>query len=254
MSTGKIKLLALAAGQGTRFSTDQKYSGAHKTMIPVFNTPMSVFSLKNTVELMGELDFVCTYLISSNVGLSAVEAGDLIYAHVKDLRPITVEIQDGYVNGPGESSAVVRDLVGTESPILIVNTDQYILGNLEEEIKNSLADESVDGVIFCFNSDESRYSYVEIDENMIATSMVEKKVVGNIASAGICFWKNSGMYYQYLDVARELEPGEVYISSVHSAAIHNGRKFKVAMLDTFIDLGTPADLEALEEKWKTLSE
>lgn len=254
MDQGQIKLVALAAGQGTRFSSDNKYSGVHKTMIPVFDVPMSVFSLKNTIELMGDLDFIGTYLISDNVGLTLSEANDLIYSHIKDLRRINAEIQTGYVNGPGESSAVIREAVGLESPILLVNTDQYIVGNFEDPIREALSDDTLDGVIFCFNSSEPRYSYVEVDENMIATSMVEKKVVGDIASAGICFWKNSGMYYQYLDVARELEPGEVYISSVHSAAIKNDRKFKVAMLDEFIDLGTPADLEVLEDKWKKLSE
>ena len=254
MSQGRINLLALAAGQGTRFSSDSRYEGIHKTMVPVFDAPMSIFSLKNTVELMGELDFKATFLISDSVGLNLEEVDALIYAHIKDLRSIKPEIQVGYVNGPGESSAVVKDLMGTENPILLVNTDQYIVGGFEDGIRDALADETVDGVIFCFESSEPRYSYVEVDENMIATYMVEKQVVGNIASAGICFWKNSGMYYQYLDVARELEPGEVYISSVHSAAIKNGRKFRVVMLDTFIDLGTPADLEVLEDKWKKLSE
>ncbi len=254
MSVTRMKLVALAAGQGTRFSSDRRYSGTHKTMVPVFDIPMSIFSLKNTVEMLGELDFDCTYLISDNVGLSLAEVDKLIYTNIKDLRRIAVEVQPGYVNGPGESSAVVKNAVGDDSPVLFVNTDQYVVGDLSSAIREALDDETLDGVIFCFKSDEERYSYVEVDENMVATSMVEKKVISNIASAGLCFWKNSAMYYQYLDVARELEQGEVYISSVHAAAIKNSRKFKVVMLDAFIDLGTPADLEVLEEKWKTLSE
>jgi dTDP-glucose pyrophosphorylase len=89
---------------------------------------------------------------------------------------------------------------------------------------------------------------------MIATGMVEKQVVGNIASTGICFWKKAEDYFTALPLVNKGPEEELFISDVHAAAIEAGKKFKVFMVDAFIDLGTPEDLDALEERWAAISE
>jgi hypothetical protein len=89
---------------------------------------------------------------------------------------------------------------------------------------------------------------------MVATGMVEKQVISENASTGICFWKSASTYYECIKLVDKDLDEELFISDVHAAGIAAGKKFKVFMVDAFIDLGTPADLDALEERWEAISE
>jgi dTDP-glucose pyrophosphorylase len=249
-----VAVAVLAAGQGSRFSEDARYADTHKTLIPVFDERMSIFSYKNTVNNLSNLSFAPVFVTSNIVTELDPNLQEAIYEVVPKSDGARIYVQNGYVNGPAETSKFLANLVRPIDPILFVNADQYIVGTYTEAILEVLGDETLDGALFCFNSTEDRYSYVTVDEDMIATSMIEKVVTGDKASAGICFWKQSSDYFEALETVEKPVEEEVFISDVHAAAITNGKKFKVFMVDTFIDLGTPDDLDLLEERWEAISE
>lgn len=249
-----VAVAVLAAGRGTRFLEDPRYASTHKTLIPVFGQPMSLFSYRNTVENLAELSFAPIFMTSSKVKELDSNFENSIFEVVPKSEGARVYVQDGYVNGPAATSKFLSNLVRPVDPILFVNADQYVVGNYTQGILEVLEDDNLDGALFCFNSDEDRYSYVTVDANMVATGMVEKIVTGDIASAGICFWKQSSDYFEALSTVVKPVGEEVFISDVHAAAIEEGKKFKVFMVDTFIDLGTPDDLDLLEERWEAISE
>jgi hypothetical protein len=51
--------------------------------------------------------------------------------------------------------------------------------------------QNISGIIPYFNSESSKYSYLEIDDNHNILSTREKKVISNHASAGVYFFRNS---------------------------------------------------------------
>ena len=241
----KISLVVLAAGRGTRFA-GSAYT-EHKTLIPVNGEKMSVFSMKNSIENMKDMSFDVVFLSSPEI----VEEDASLETDVKNAfeaaRFIT---QNEYLNGPAQSAGYLRNYVRGEAPLFLVNADQYVVGDYAGALDEVLDSDELDGAILCFSSSEDRYSYVTTDENGVATDMQEKVVISDTASAGLCFWKKASDFYSTLDTM-DLSK-EVFISDVHAKAIQDGKKFKVVLLDNFIDMGTPADLEVFDERWAAL--
>jgi dTDP-glucose pyrophosphorylase len=241
----KISLVVLAAGRGTRFAGSDYTE--HKTLIPVNGEKMSVFSMKNSVENMKDMSFDVLFLSSPEILEEDASLESDVKAAVEGVRFVA---QEGYLNGPGQSAGYVRNYVRAEAPLFLVNADQYVVGDYVNALDEVLDSDDLDGAILCFNSSEDRYSYVVVDENGVATDMQEKVVISDTASAGLCFWKKASDFYSTLDTM-DLSK-EVFISDVHAKAIQNGKKFKVVLLDAFIDMGTPADLEVFDERWAAL--
>lgn len=247
----------LAAGKGTRYSSTGEFD-VPKVMVPVEGVPMIIRSYRNLMgnkllRVAGKEDiFNPVIAITKELNEEFPE----LQAQVKDSAPTLTPqfyLQDGYVAGPARTAEPLQFMVPSDSPLLLSNVDQVIDGDILSPIHDALENDW-DGVIFCFDSDEDRYSYVTVDENNFATSMVEKEVVSNFAGSGIAFFKKAETLFSYIDsaVSSRGMGEETYISDVCNEAIKDGAKFKVIMLDAFIDLGTPKDLENLGEKWKTL--
>ena len=245
----------LAAGKGTRFSKTGEY-----------DQPKILISLSEKLPMVS-VAYVNLMRSLSNHGKehdifhSVIAITDILedkYPDVKELILKTVaprnpqfHVQKGYVSGPARTLEELRFTIPETDHLLVANVDQLVRGNLLQEIKKCI-DGDYEGVLFCFESDEDRYSYVTVDENNFALSMIEKEVVSNFASSGLVFVKEAKTLYSHIDDAifsRELGD-ETYISDVCNEAIKNGAKFKVVMLDKFVDMGTPEDLEKLGDQWK----
>jgi len=250
----RISVVVLAAGRGTRFLDDPRYSGTHKTLIPVFGKPMSIFAYENSVTNLEDLPIAPIFVTSDEIVEDVDAFKEQVFSVIPEEDGVRVFVQGGYVNGPAATSKLLYNQLRDQAPILFVNADQYVKGSYKEALLEVIESDDLDGALFCFTSSEDRYSYVSVDSNMIATDMVEKQVVGDKASTGICFWKTAKDYFESIELV-DKEPGEeLFISNVHAAAIAAGKKFKVFMVDAFIDLGTPADLDLLEERWEAISE
>jgi UDP-N-acetylglucosamine diphosphorylase / glucose-1-phosphate thymidylyltransferase / UDP-N-acetylgalactosamine diphosphorylase / glucosamine-1-phosphate N-acetyltransferase / galactosamine-1-phosphate N-acetyltransferase len=247
-----INLVFLAAGKGTRFKDDPRYS-VHKTVIPVKGMPMMLQSYKNLKQLLrrdlGPDDNISPIMIVTEQLMDEYPELEAEIEKVESAPPLRIHRQKGYFNGPGLSAEPMRFFMEPEKPIFLANADQLIKGKILGPIKEAVA-EGYDGVLFCFSSTEDRYSYVSVDENMVATEMIEKQVISEYASTGLCFWTKSGDFFKSIDSMKKDPTKELFISDICNYAISNGKKFKVVMVDAFIDLGTPDDLDVLDEKWE----
>jgi len=249
-----LSIAFLAAGKGTRFSESHEEP---KVAIPVANTTMSAMSIKNLFRrclqpFIGKDDIFNPVVVITK---ELDEEYPIVREHIDRIdpdMPTKFVLQRGYVNGPAETASLLEFEVGVDQPLLISNVDQLIKGNVLDSVKEAV-DGGFDGVIFCFESEEDRYSYVLTDENNVALEMIEKEVISKYASSGHLFFSKAENFFNYLNEARfSAKLGEeIYISSVCNEAIKDGLKFKVVMLDSFVDMGTPQDLENLGDKWKT---
>jgi dTDP-glucose pyrophosphorylase len=250
-----LPIVFLAAGKGTRFSENPE----PKILVPVGGAPMAVTSIRNLLQdcmkpNMGPEDiFGPIVIITEEINKEYPE----LKTSIEGIDPnvnFNFMLQSGYLNGPAESASVLTTVVSPDSALFMSNVDQLVQGDIIGEITASV-DEGFDGAIFCFESNEDRYSYVKTDEYPLdkeALEMVEKEVISNKASSGHIFFKEASTFFDNLEPARLTvrEGSEVYISTVCNEAIKSGKKFKVVMLDSFKDLGTPEDLASAEEDGK----
>ena len=65
---------------------------------------------------------------------------------------------------------------------MIANCDQYIDININDYLN---AEKNFDGYIMTMNSNETKWSYINYDENKSIIGIVEKKVVSSDATVGI---------------------------------------------------------------------
>lgn len=246
-----LSVAFLAAGKGTRFSSTGQYD-VPKILVPVNGVPMSVRSYQNLMRTCllsraKENDiFNPIFAITDDFEKKYPEYKETIEKTMPDV-PVDFHIQKGYVAGPAMTADELKNKIPEDAHLLLSNVDQLVEGNILEDIKTSI-EEDFDGVIFCFESNEDRYSYVTTDENDVATSMIEKEVVSDKASSGHIFFKKAETLFSWIDAAlrENKHKPETYISDVCNEAIKGGVKFKVSMLKSFTDMGTPSDIEKLE--------
>lgn len=254
-----LTIAFLAAGKGTRYSDTGEYD-MPKIMVPIEGVqtrPMIAHSYNNLLRkvlrrAMDDDDVLDAIIaITEEMDKEYPELREAIKEAEISANP-RYHLQRGYVNGPALTAEQLRYMLPPNGSVLFSNVDQLVKGKVLQQIKESI-EEGYDGAIFCFESDEPRYSYVK-DDNGLATEMIEKEVISSKASSGHVFYKNSIDFFDSLDVLKIKKKlgREIFISDVCNESIKSGLKFKVCMLDAFVDLGTPEDLKDLDKKWELL--
>lgn len=91
-------------------------------------------------------------------------------------------------------------------------------------------------------------SYVETNDQGIVTSIIEKKITGDLFCVGGYQFQSSGEYMEaYKDLSKS-NLSEIYMSSVIDHLISRGTIFTTRSVTDFVDLGTKDDWEKFNNK------
>jgi dTDP-glucose pyrophosphorylase len=74
----------------------------------------------------------------------------------------------------------------------------------------------------------------------------EKKVISNVATAGIYFWKRGTEFVKYAEqmiAKNERVNGEFFVCPVYNEAIADGKKIKAIPCKRMWSLGIPEDID-----------
>ena len=185
MRTKKLKLLIPMAGKGSRFA--EKGYVFPKPLIEIKNKPMIQVVIDN-------LKIDCEYIFI--VQKEHVEKYN-IDKMLKLIKPNCriVEI-DGITEGAASTTLLAKDYIDNEDPLIIANSDQFILWNPNEVIYN-FVNKNVDGGILTFNSTHPKWSYAKTDENGKVVEVAEKNPISKNATVGIYYWKYGKDYVKY---------------------------------------------------------
>ena len=115
-------------------------------------------------------------------------------------------------------------------------------------IKNILelpSSEANGGMLVSFESLEPRYSYAEVDGNMIVKRTAEKEVISSHALCGAYFFSSAK---GFLKAAHKLmnEPvftkPEYYVSLLYNYLLADGETVRLAQMEEYYSYGTPEEL------------
>jgi len=151
---------------------------------------------------------------------------------------------DCLTDGAARTTLLAKDLINNKNNLLIANSDQLISWN-SNEVMYSFDNDEIDGGILVFKNSHPKWSYASLDENSFVKEVAEKKVISDLATVGIYFWKYGSDYVKYAEqmIAKEIKTnGEYYVCPVFNEAILDGKKIKVKMIEEMHGLGTPEDL------------
>ena len=228
-----MNILIPMAGEGSRFR-DAGFK-MPKPLVPVNGVPM----IQRVIENLGGPSEHFIFVVQLR---HIYEYG--IDAKLREMCPgCKVVAIDGLTGGAAVTALRASAHIDNYAPLLIANSDQLIEGW-------SLPDTKVDGVIYTFWSDQTKWSYAAVGEYDRVYGVAEKQVISRAATCGIYYWRRGSDFVKYarqmVDAGRRCN-GEFYIAPVYNEAILDCKDIVAMNVERMHGLGTPEDLRAYED-------
>jgi dTDP-glucose pyrophosphorylase len=150
---------------------------------------------------------------------------------------------DGITEGAACTLMLAKKNIYNDNPLIVANSDQYIEWNSSDFI--NLMSNDYDGSILIFNATETKWSYVKTEKDYI-TEVAEKKVISNLATTGIYYFKHGKDCCISIEemISKDIRTnGEFYIAPCYNELISKGKKIIPYPVKKMMGLGTPEDME-----------
>ena len=151
--------------------------------------------------------------------------------------------------GAVETCLLAEQGIDKDDAIIVMDCDlEFRSLNFVAIIKEILSKtiEEVDGgALVSFQSNMSKYSYAQIDENNNVLRTAEKEVISNHALCGAYFFSKAEGFllaaYRLLNEVNFSKP-EFYISLLYNYLLQNGETVQLAEMEEYYSYGTPEEL------------
>ena len=243
--TKPLNIVIPMAGRGSRFA-DAGFLDP-KPMIPVGGRPMIEWVIEN-IKPSREHHFIFLCLGEHLVRYPQVGEKLRELCPGCDIIPV-----DQVTEGAACTVLLARDLINSEAPLMIANSDQIIDLSVDDYLDT--ADEAdADGLIMTFWADHPKWSYCRIGDNGWVTEVVEKQVVSNDATVGIYNFARGADFVRAAEqmIASNLRVnGEFYVAPTYNQLIAESGKIVVKATgkegDGMYGMGIPDDLELFKK-------
>ena len=235
-----LNIVIPMAGAGSRFA--KAGFADPKPLIPVFGKPMIQLVIDNlTPACDHQFIFICQRTHVKEYGLREKLAR---FAPGAEL----IEI-DGLTEGAACTVLKAADLIDSQNPLMIANSDQYV----DTNINQYLAIESgrhLDGLIMTMKATHPKWSFAATDDAGFVTLVAEKDPISDDATVGIYNFAHGADFVLAANqmIAKDLRVnGEFYVAPVYNEMIGRGAKIGIANIgddqgNGMFGIGTPEDL------------
>jgi dTDP-glucose pyrophosphorylase len=236
-----LNIVIPMAGAGSRFA--KAGFADPKPLIPVFGKPMIQVVIDNlTPACDHRFIFICQRTHVKEYGLREKLAR---FAPGAEL----IEI-DGLTEGAACTVLEAADLIDSQNPLMIANSDQYV----DTNINQYLAIESgrhLDGLIMTMKATHPKWSFAATDDAGFVTLVAEKDPISDDATVGIYNFAHGGDFVLAANqmISKGLRVnGEFYVAPVYNEMIGRGAKIGIANIgddqgNGMFGIGTPEDLQ-----------
>lgn len=239
-----MNFLITMAGRGQRF-VDAGYADP-KMLIVVRGKTLLEWSLDS---LPLEL---CTRLIF--VGLAEHQRRYNLTARISTLLPRTLNVRyrwlEAVTRGQAETALAVKPEVDESQPLVIFNIDTRFVS---KTMAAALKDETSDGVLGAFSSQEPRFSYAAVSPDGTVTDVREKDVISSHALTGLYSFRHCSDFFetaaQWIQDDKRVR-NEFYIAPMYADLIRKGRRFTLDHAEEVNILGTPEEVAVFAKAGK----
>ncbi len=229
----KLNVLIPMAGAGSRFA--QAGYTFPKPLIEVRGKPMIQVVVEN-------LNIEANYIFL--VQKEHYEKYNLKYL-LNLIAPNCKIVQvDGITEGAACTTLLAKEYIDNDSPLVMANSDQFVEWNSNECMYAFSAD-SIDGGILTFKATHPKWSYAKLDDDGFVSEVAEKKVISDLATVGVYYWKKGSDYVKYAEqmIDKNIRTNnEFYVCPVFNEAVLDGKKIRVKSIERMWGIGTPEDL------------
>ena len=234
-----INIVIPMAGRGQRWK-DAGYIFP-KPLIEIKNKPMIQVVLEN-INLSGNYIFICLKEDVEKFSLDSV---------LKNLKPnckiITI---DKVTEGAAATILMAKEIIDKDEPLIIANCDQWINWSSSKFI-DFISKKDPDGAIVTFTSTHPRNSFVRLDNENRIIEVAEKKLISNIANAGIFYHKSGSKMIHAIEKMIEKNirtNNELFLSTAFNELDLEKENIVSYYVNEVKSMGTP---EELDNSWKS---
>lgn len=220
-----INVLQLAAGKGSRFAD---YSNLPKPFIDVDGMPMFV----RAFESLG-LQNVRYHILFQQDHIN-------LYNPQQYVPHATIHAIDHYTDGAATSANhVISNSEYKNQPWLIIDCDFIIHWDMHTLPACS-------AVFVEEHAWDVKSSYSKIDQDGNIICIAEKQPISQYRNTGHYYWESGNLFCESYNFYKSNDIkilNEFYISPLYNYAIQTGYKVKPVVVNKYLPIGTPADLE-----------
>ena len=160
--------------------------------------------------------------------------------------------------GAACSALLAKELINNDEELIIANSDQWINWH-NEHFLTFLRNNDADGGVVTFISTHPKWSFVKVNDEGEVTSLAEKKIISNIATVGIYYFKKGKYFVESAEkmIRKNIRTNnEFYVAPVYNEMIEAKKKILHYPIAEMRGLGTPEDLtrffENMNKKTKAI--
>jgi NDP-sugar pyrophosphorylase family protein len=141
---------------------------------------------------------------------------------------------------------LAKDLINNDEELIITDCDHivedpgYVGRGLQYFRKHK-----AHGGMWCFVSSDPKWSYVDVYGGRVCY-VAEKNVISDIANTGTYYFSKGNIFVKYAEQMiqkNRRSKGEFYVAPVYNELNSSNYKVIPFMVNDFVSLGTPEDLE-----------
>lgn len=166
---------------------------------------------------------------------------------LKTVRPSCDIIElNGLTEGTACTILKAEHLIDNNEELVIANSDQLVLDEdfFERGLKY-FRKNKMDGGIWCFLTQEKKWSYAKLAPDQTVCRVAEKDPISNMGTVGIYYFKKGSSFVKAAKAMIDKNirvNNEFYTCPVYNQIIESGEKVAIYMINEMMGLGTPEDL------------
>jgi NDP-sugar pyrophosphorylase family protein len=236
-----MKIIIPLAGYGSRF-LDAGYE-LPKPLIKIQDKSMIEVVLDN-INMDGDYIFICRkdHMIKYDLNM-----------FFQKLKPgCTVISIDHVTEGAANTVLLAKKYIDNDDELLIANSDQWVDWN-SKHFLSFIHRKNADGCILTFYASNPKWSFVKLDNHDHVIELAEKKVISNIATTGIYYYKHGRFFVSAAEnmIKKNIRiNNEYYVAPTYNELILENKKILVYPVAEMCGLGTPEDLDVFLKQTK----
>ena len=236
----QLHLIMPMSGHGSRFFNNGYV--IPKPLLEIHNKPFFYWAIQSIKKFISLKSLTCVVLQEHVVNFQ-------IDAKIKTYFPeaniiVIPEVLNGAVLTCLEGIKQIPD----DEPILFNDCDHAFLSKSFYDFCINGEFDSLDGALLSFESNESKFSYLECDKNGMVSRTVEKTPISSHAICGAYYFKNTTLFKMAVnEYLSHCNYSEYYVSGVYNELIKMKKKIGYFSIDKHITFGTPEEYQIAEK-------
>ncbi len=238
MGTG-IHLIMPMGGNGSRFYNEG--FNTPKPLIMIHDKPFFYWATQSIAKYTNLRSLTFVVLKEHILKFNIDDEIKRYYPHA------TIRVLEDVLNGAVLTSLKGVKAIEDQEPIVFNDCDHIFKCTSFSNFCNEGQFDAVDGALLTFESEDPKFSFVDLNEAGNVVRTVEKQAISNQAICGAYYFRNREIFEtaakSYLDVCQYKE---FFMSGVYNVMAEHGGKIVSFKVDRHVTFGTPEEYKVAQ--------